>query len=560
VKVMKIPKTLTVDNLLRLYRSGSVTPYEVIDEIIKRVNKASEYHIWITPPDISLCKPYIDALPSDKRLPLWGVPFAVKDNIDLAGAMTTAGCPAYAYTPQRSAAVVEALINAGAIPIGKTNMDQFATGLVGTRSPYGEAKNAYNPDLISGGSSSGSAVAVALGMAAFSLGTDTAGSGRVPALLNNLVGYKPPLGAYDKRGVVPACESLDCVSIFAHSISDCGRVDLLLRKRSGRSAKLEKIFIIDEAIEFFGEYPNEYRSAWEKSIDRIRSMGTEVDTIDGRIFRDAAKLLYDGPYVAERMSAVGDFIMEHGSDIFPVTREIITPKREPTARELFDAMAKMAEYKRRVHSIIENGVVIMPTAAGTFKRSDVSSEPITTNSMMGRYTNHCNLLDLAAVALPTIFAADHLPFGVTAFSKGDEENLLFAFANLVEEEFSDTMQIAVCGLHKRGGALEWQLTESGGKFIREAETAAMYEMYKLEGDKPKPGLVRRSHSVESGITVEIWSVQTSKLGQLIRRVPLPLAIGQIELSDGQNVAGFICENYAVEKAENITSIKSWRNL
>lgn len=434
----EIPQKLTIRALKQCYAQG-VSPEEVLSEILKRSSALSAKHIWITPPSETLFQRFLEALPERdfERYPLWGIPFAIKDNIDLAGVPTTAACPAYAYTPEHSASVVQRLVAAGAIPIGKTNLDQFATGLVGTRSPYGEVENAYAPERISGGSSSGSAVSVACGLAAFALGTDTAGSGRVPAMLQALVGYKPPLGAWSTRGVVPACASLDCVTVFAHTLAEAEQVDSIARgydedcrwsrhiARQADALPGEICLPEDSELTFFGLAPEETKEKWQRAAKRLQQLGVPVRRISIAPFMQAAKLLYEGAFVAERWADLGDFVEAHHGEIFPVTEGILRSggKAEYTAARLFRDMHQLQSYRHETTALLSGRVLVMPTAGGTFTRDQVRQDPVQTNSQMGLYTNHCNLLDLAAIAVPEDPEDHENPFGITIFSLHDAEHL-----------------------------------------------------------------------------------------------------------------------------------------
>lgn len=444
---MNTSNRLTIADVRAAYISGKITPKRLIEQIISRSKEHSDYNIWITPPELEKIKPYIDALEYKNIVdyPLWGIPFAIKDNIDLEAVPTTAGCPEYAYTPDKSAFVVERLIDAGAIPIGKTNLDQFATGLVGTRSPYGEVKNSLNPELISGGSSSGSAVSVALGEAVFALGTDTAGSGRVPAALNCLVGYKPACGAWSTSGLVPACESLDCITVFANSIDDAEAVNDIVRGYdknciwSKQFAKLRekrpsKIYLPVSELDFYGPYAQTYMEKWDRELVKIQSIGIPVEFIDTTMFKKAAAILYEGPWVAERWEALGEFVENNENAIFPVTREILKggSKPENTASYLFNAWHELEGYKHVVRELLDDAVLIMPTAGGTYTRDEVREDPIGKNSDMGKYTNHCNLLDLCAIAIPENKDDKDIPFGVTIFSLAKNEGTILGVARALE--------------------------------------------------------------------------------------------------------------------------------
>ena len=563
------PPKLTLSWIKNSYNSGELTPEELVEEIIKRSEEHKEYNIWITKPSMELIKPYLDKLKEKKTedCPLWGIPFAIKDNIDLADVQTTAACSEYGYTPEKSAFVVERLIEAGAIPLGKTNLDQFATGLVGTRSPYGEVHNSLNPELISGGSSSGSAVAVALGEAAFSLGTDTAGSGRVPAALNCIVGYKPSLGAWSTRGVVPACASLDCITVFANSLDDAEAVnnaaggydkDCCWSKEFDEIHKKlpKKICLAKDGVEFYGPYKKIYEEKWEKAVSRIKNLGIEIEYIDYSIFKKAASILYDGPWVAERWKDLGGFVEKNSSAVFPVTEKILRSGNKPehTASKVFESMHQLQEYKRITKEILKDSVLIMPTAGGTYSRDEVREDPIKTNSDMGLYTNHCNLLDMCAVAVPQDTKDKEIPFGITIFALAENEGTILETA----EKFlnHETTTLAVCGLHMKGMKLESQIIELDGKFIERAETKDIYKMIKLNTDPVKPGLIRENDNGKS-FEVDLYDIPTEKMGEFLLNVKSPLAIGNVELKDGRIVKGFICESYVESEAEDISDYSSF---
>lgn len=458
--------TLEIHALKALYADGSLTPRQVVGRIAERAQGLRDRNVWIVEPCMELSEPYLQALEGLSRdealaLPLYGIPFAVKDNIDLAGWPTTAGCPAYAYTPSSSATVVDRLVRAGAVPVGKTNLDQFATGLVGTRSPYGECKNALDPRLISGGSSSGSAVAVALGMAAFALGTDTAGSGRVPAALNGIVGYKPPLGSWSTAGVVPACASLDCVTVFANSLADARAVDAAAkgfddacawsRTIAEAPAELPAKLLLPEAEPlFYGPFAERYRANWHRFAEAARRAADRglfsIGTVDTRGFSEIASILYDGPWVAERWADLGEFVSAHPEDVFGVTRTILESGNRPDllACDQFKAYHRVQQARHDAALLLEDAVLAMPTAGGTFTRDEVRADPIATNSQMGLYTNHCNLCDLSALAVPAPgtptaksamagTGAKDLPFGITLFGRFDAAPRLFAVAEALDK-------------------------------------------------------------------------------------------------------------------------------
>ena len=563
------PEKLSMTWIRQAYKNNELTPEELIDEIIKRADSAKDKNIWIIAPSHKLIDKYIKNLPEDSEsCPLWGIPFAIKDNIDLEGVPTTAACPDFSYIPEKNALVVQKLIDAGAIPVGKTNLDQFATGLVGTRSPYGEVHNAHNPELISGGSSSGSAVSVALGMSAFSLGTDTAGSGRVPAMLNTLVGFKPPLGSWSTKGVVPACASLDCVTVFANSLEDAEEVNKYAKgydtdcpwslKYEEKGSKLpDKIYLPKDTPKFFGDNAELHKSKWYKAVERIKNLGIRTEFINYKMFYDAALILYDGAYVAERWADLKDFVESHTDKTFPVTEKILRSggTEEKTAAKLFDDLHKLQYYKHKAREILENAVMVMPTAGGTFTREQVRSNPVGTNSLMGLYTNHCNLLNLMAIAVPENSKDKYYPFGITIFGLSENENLVIRTAEKFLE--SENVEFAVCGLHKKGYSLESQLTELGAEFIESTETTKEYNLYRLNTSPVKPGLVRVNDESGEKIAVDIYSIPKNKLGIFLDNVNPPLTIGNIELSDGRITKGFLCEEYVLKDAENITNNKSF---
>lgn len=432
---------LSIANLHSLYRRGEANPASVMAGIRERSEACTSDNIWIHLLSVEEQQGYLQRLEGEgpDSLPLFGVPFAIKDNIDLAGIPTTAACRQYAYTPTTSSTVVQRLIDAGAIPVGKANLDQFATGLVGTRSPYGATRNSINPDYISGGSSSGSAVAVARGLASFSLGTDTAGSGRVPAAFNNLVGIKPSKGLLSTRGVVPACRSLDCVSIFARGLDDA---DAVLRVAEAydaldaysRCAPAEEVtagqgfsFGVPQAsaLEFFGNAHAE--ALYGLALEKLEAVGGRRVDIDFTPFLEAARLLYQGPWVAERYAAIEDFIREQGDALWPVTRAIIEPGREISAVDAFKSMYRLEELRKISAEILEQvDCVATPTAGTIYTLAEVEAEPVRLNSNLGYYTNFMNLLDLSALAVPAGFQSDGLPFGITLFAPAFHDRALLA--------------------------------------------------------------------------------------------------------------------------------------
>lgn len=500
---------------------------------------------------------------------LWGVPFAIKDNIDLAGTPTTAGCPAFAYTPDRSATVVKRLLAAGAVPLGKTNMDQFATGLVGVRSPYGATRNAVVPDFIAGGSSSGSAVAVGLGMAAFALGTDTAGSGRVPAALNGLVGFKPSRGWWSTRGVVPACRTLDCVSVFTRSVEDARTVadvaggfdeeDAFSRRMAFSdfdAAHARYAFADPSALCFLGNdaYPALYRD-YVAALPSARAVDVEP-------FLAAGKLLYEGPWLAEREVAVGDFIEANPASVLPVTRSVIQAGRQPTATDCFEAQYRLADLKRRTDAVFaQSDVLVLPTAPTIYRPEEVERDPLGTNASLGAFTNFVNLLDLCAVAIPAGQTPEGVPFGVTLMAPaGHDYALLNAASALRGEpiaECPDQLRIAVCGAHMAGQPLNGELLRRGAYRVTQGRTARRYRLYALPDGK-RPALVR-TDGEGAAIEVEVWSLPAREVGGFLATTAPPLGLGSVELLDGAWVNGFIAEGRAVAGAVDITAFGGWRS-
>ena len=519
----------------------------------------------------------------DPALPLAGVPFAVKDNIDVAGMPTTAGCPAYSYVPERTAPVVQRLLDAGAILIGKTNLDQFATGLVGVRSPYGACSSVFDSRYISGGSSSGSAVAVAKGLVAFALGTDTAGSGRVPAAFNDIVGLKPTRGLLSTTGVVPACRSLDCVSIFAGSAAGAERVwrvaqgfdaaDPFSRTAGagdGAAPWLPGTFRFgvprDEELAFFGddESPRLFRTA----IARLEAAGGTRVMIDFAPFREAAALLYSGPWVAERYAAVGEFVESHADDVHPVVGSIVRRAAEKSAAEAYRGLYRLEALKRAAAPTWDLvDVMLLPTAGTIYTKDAVEADPIQLNTNLGYYTNFVNLMDLAAVAVPAGFRRDGLPFGVSLIGPAFSDAALLALASrfagmapAATGEAPGCIHVAVVGAHLSGQPLNRQLTERGARLVHGCRTSPEYRFYALANTSPpKPGLVREPGFDGPRIAVEVWAVPSHHFGSFVAGVPPPLAIGSVQLDTGEWVKGFVCEPAATVAATEITAYGGWMN-
>lgn len=543
----------------------------------------------------------LEAVDGDlEQLPLYGIPFAVKDNIDVAGFETTAGCPAFAYTPEQDATVVRKLKAAGAVVIGKTNLDQFATGLVGTRSPYGAVPNSFNPRVISGGSSSGSASVVARGLVPFALGTDTAGSGRVPAGLNNLVGLKPTKGLFSINGVVPACRSLDCVSVFGLTIADAARVaevmagfdkaDAFSRKAPSalpldapalrRPGPVQRL-AIPEHPEFFGDQRAE--AAWNTALSQWRQLdtaGVELVPLDFSPLLELAALLYEGPWVAERHAAVKGFMAGHAGDMNETVRSIISKAERFTATDTFNAQYRKEELLRQIDSLLaEVDGLLVPTAPIAPTIEAVNADPVALNSQLGTYTNFVNLADLCALAVPAGFRDDGLPFGVTLISGAWKDRELQSLASqwlnahptplgatnkarpeevVTYQPAVPTIQVAVVGAHLSGMPLNTQLTERKARLLEQTTTTPNYRLYALPNTTPpKPGLKR----VEDGgaeIVLEVWEMAASEFGSFVDLIPAPLGIGNVELADGRWVNGFICEGYGFTGARDVTEFGGWR--
>lgn len=554
---------------------------EAISKLYDRLDAEPLNPVWISRVPQGQAIARAEKLIESPALPLSGMTFAVKDNIDVAGMPTTAGCPAFAYTPSATAPVVERLEAAGAILVGKTNMDQFATGLVGTRSPYGACSSVFDAKYISGGSSSGSAVAIARGLATFALGTDTAGSGRVPAAFNNLIGLKPTRGLLSTRGVVPACRSLDCVSIFAE---DCATARAVFQVARGfdpadpfsREAQPgdgaspwcggEFRFGVPalDMLEFFGD--SEAASLYRAALEKLAAMGGTAVEIDFSVFRRAAELLYSGPWVAERLAAIGSFLNDHGDEMNAVVRGIISGGSRYSAVDIFKAEYRLRELRREAEkqwSVMD--VLVLPTTGTIYTHEQVAADPVGANTNLGYYTNFVNLMDLAAVAAPAGFRSNHLPFGISFIGPAFSDEALLALADryLGGQSPAQTrpgcIDVAVVGAHMAGQPLNWQLTDRGARLVKRCRTAPGYRLYALDGTKPpKPGLVRDEGFSGPGIELEVWSVPEDQFGGFVAAVPAPLGIGNATLESGESVKCFICESYAIAGAREITAFGGWR--
>ncbi|WP_304457998.1 allophanate hydrolase [Alicyclobacillus sendaiensis] len=555
---------MTVDALRRAYRSGRRTPADVIDELIRAAEAHAAWNVWITPPSWARLEPYLKALREEEmdEKPLWGIPFAVKDNIDVAGMPTTAACPVFAYTPARHAAVVERLVQAGAIPVGKTNLDQFATGLIGTRSPYGEVANAHNPEWVSGGSSSGSAVAVALGMVPFALGTDTAGSGRVPAALNGVIGYKPRVGGWPNDGVVPACRSIDCVSVFTRSVADAAAVQAVIAPAPAAQGAPDRVVVPSGMATWFGPKADGFRRAFARALARLEEAGVPVVEESLPELDEASAMLYEGPWIAERWASLGAFVEAHPDDVLPVTRAILESGRDRLASDLFRAQHRLLDLRRSVEEKLRGAVLVMPTVGGTWTRDEARSEPFATNRALGAYTHHANLLHLAGLSLPCGNVDDHTPFGVTLYVPQEREAELLAAArwwvDLAEDVIAQSGEgelVAVCGLHMRGMPFNHELVDLGAEFVGVSRTAPEYRLYLLDTEPVKPGLVRAVDGAE--VELELWRLPRRAWPAFVQKVRHPLALGKILLADGREVTGFVCEAGAPRR-EDITAYGGYR--
>jgi allophanate hydrolase len=523
------------------------------------------------------------SLENHTGLPLAGMTFAVKDNIDVAGMPTTAGCPAYAYTPTVSATVVRRIEDAGAILIGKTNMDQFATGLVGTRSPFGACSSMFDERYISGGSSSGSAIAVAKGLVTFSLGTDTAGSGRVPAAFNNLIGLKPTRGVLSTTGMVPACRTLDCISIFARTCDDAHKVwrastgfdscDSFSRvARPGEDAApwLDVPFRFGvpppDQLEFFGD--EEAPVLYVEAIRKVERLGGRRIEIDFSAFRAAADLLYQGPWVAERLAAIQSFLKNHPDEMNPVVHGIIAGGERYTAVQAFEAEYRLRDLCRAAAKQWLNvDLLLLPTTGTIYTHEQVASDSVKLNTNLGYYTNFVNLMDLAAVAAPAGFRSNGLPFGISFIGPAFSDEALLALAHRylgaqapLLEKTPGSLEVAVVGAHLTGQPLNSELTRRGARLKKSCRTAPGYRLYALQGtNPPKPGLVRDEQFAGPGIEVEVWLVPEGHFGGLMAAVSPPLGIGNVTLDSGETVKGFICEPYAISNAIEITRFGGWRS-
>ena len=530
--------------------------------------------------------------------PLWGIPFAVKDNIDVAGMPTTAACKEFTYMPKKNAVAVQKLVDAGALPIGKTNLDQFATGLVGVRTPYPVPKNAIDPDYVPGGSSSGSAVVVARGLLPFALGTDTAGSGRVPAGLNNIVGLKPSLGSVSTTGLMPACRTLDTISVFAGTVADA---DLVFRTMAGfdptdafsRALPVPRqpsvlppglrMGVPNPAGRMFGGDALS-EAAFDAALRDVERMldGSALSAVDLDVMFAAAQLLYTGPWVAERFAATRGVIETRPEILHPVTRRIIESARTFSAADAFDGFYKLAALRRQAEEIWRNvDVLIVPTYPRPRTLADLAADPIGPNSELGTYTNGVNLLDLCALAVPSRRRADGFPSGVTLIAPRGGDGLLAAIGARLHAAGEGTIgatatpvptavdappvagpgeiELVVVGAHLSGMPLNGELTRRGARFLRAIATTPDYQLFALPGGPPaRPGLMRVAAGKGSAIATEVWALSPAALGEFLTGVPAPLGIGTTVLADGTTPKGFIVEAEGLIGATDVSSFGGWR--
>jgi allophanate hydrolase len=534
-------------------------------------------------------KPEADALAEAEALeaagpagkPLYGLVFAVKDNIDAVGLPTTAACPAFAYEPRQSAFVVARLEAAGAIVLGKTNLDQFATGLVGVRSPYGVPRNTLRADLIPGGSSSGSAVSVAAGIVDFSLGTDTAGSGRIPAGMNGIVGIKPTLGLLSSTGMVPACRTLDTISVFARSVDLARRVteiaaaydeaDAYSRKLPapalGAAPTSFKVGISPPAQrKFFGDAAAE--AAYAADLEKLAALGAELVELDFEPLHAVARLLYEGPWVAERYAATRQIVDTNPDALHPVTLKIIGGAKSLTAVGAFEAIYKLADLKRQTAPIFDRvDCLAVATVPRMYTVAEVEADPVTLNSNLGSYTNFVNLLDLAAISVPVGKRSDGLPSSLTLIGKAGSDGHLAAIGAALMDAAPNAplrapagrIEIAAVGAHLAGLPLNHELTSLGGTYLRDVQTTSDYRFFALPNTTPpKPGMLRVAAGTGAGIKAEIWSLDPAGFGTFVSKIPAPLGIGTVTFTDGTSAKCFLAEAEALKGAEDISQHGGWK--
>ncbi len=590
---------MTVSKIRESYISGNNHPRALITSLLVKIRDnqmVANDPAWIcvaTDGQIEQQLLRIEQL-SCNDLPLYGIPFAVKDNIDVRDWETTAACPAYAYIATRTATSVQKLMDAGAILIGKTNLDQFATGLVGVRSPYGVVPNTFDPAYVSGGSSSGSASVVARGLVPFSLGTDTAGSGRVPAGFNNIVGMKPTPGLVSTAGVLPACKTLDCISIFALTAADAGQVLAVMKSNHDDIQQEPQFHSVKLAIdhfpgrlrigvpakcEFFGN--TAYENAFVEAMSVAERVSAQLHKIDFNPFMEVGNLLYQGPWVAERYTVIAEFMAAQPHAVELAVKAVVETGASFSAADAYQALYKLKELEIECNKIWQTcDVLMVPTAPTHPHIEEVRQEPIMRNSELGTYTNFVNLLGLSAIAVPAGITALGLPFGVTFIAPGGCDGALLSLAaqwqiennyflgarlgKLVKSDYqiksklSGSISVAVVGAHLEGMPLHHQLVERHCHLLKKTTTAKSYRLYALAGTIPsKPGLVR----VDQGgreIELEVYAMPIQEVGSFLAMIPSPLGLGNVELADGSWVKGFICEPYVIGSATDISLFGGWR--
>jgi len=585
----------TIAAIVAAHRAGTMTPAETIARTYQRIRDHNDPAVFISLRDEkdAIAEAEKLAAKDAASLPLYGVPVAVKDNIDALGFPTTAACPAFSYTPAHDSTAVQRLRAAGAIIIGKTNLDQFATGLVGVRSPYGIPKNSIREDLIPGGSSSGSAVAVGAGLVPLSLGTDTAGSGRVPAMLNNIVGLKPSLGMISTAGLVPACRTLDCISVFALTVDDAAlalsvmagpdQADPFSRDRplgaiTPLPANLRLGVPRNGQLIFFGDKKAE--TAYADALKRWTALGAELVEFDLEPFYETARLLYEGPWVAERYLVIKNLLASAPDSIHPVTREITAAGARLTAADTFSALYRLQGLRKIAERTFANiDALILPTAPTAYTTAQVLANPIELNSRLGTYTNFVNLLDLSGLAVPASIRNDGIPFGITLLAPAGRDAMLASIGRIFHADTKlsvgakgvaqpalmpllassdDQIPIAVVGAHLSGMALNGELTALNAKLVEATKTAPDYKLYALNTTPPKPGLLRVAAGKGASIELEIWSLSAAAFGKFVNAIPAPMAIGTIRLADGRSVKGFLVEPEVLGEAREITAYGGWR--
>jgi allophanate hydrolase len=586
----------TVAAIVAAHRAGTLTPAQTIARSYKRIRDHNDPAIFISLRDEKEALSEAEALASKNAdaLPLFGVPVAVKDNIDALGLPTTAACPAFAYSPAQDSTAVAKLRAVGAIVIGKTNLDQFATGLVGVRSPYGVPVNPVRGDLVPGGSSSGSAVAVSAGLVPLALGTDTAGSGRVPAMLNNIVGLKPSLGLISNAGLVPACRTLDCISVFSLTVDDAMTALTAMAGPDGadpysRDRPLGTLSSFPEKLRlgvprngqliFFGDRAAE--KAYDEALQRWTSLGAALIEFDLEPFYETARLLYEGPWVAERYLVIRDLLASAPDAIHPVTRDITVAGARLTAADTFASLYRLQALRRVAERTFAHfDAMVLPTAPTAYSTAQVQANPIELNSRLGTYTNFVNLLDLCGLALPASMRPDGIPFGITLLAPAGHDAQLASIGRVFHADTKLTMgakglaqaplaplsngasvdeiTIAVVGAHLSGMALNGELQVLGGRLLEATTTAPDYKLYALDTMPPKPGMLRVDAGSGSAIKLELWALSAAAFGKFVAAIPPPLGIGTVRLADGRGVKGFVVEPVAINGARDISAYGGWR--